>query len=139
MFRVIIAGGRNFKHGEKHYEWIEKILSKKLDIEFVDGNATGADEINKIMADRLLAGRKDFPADWDDIETDKPCVVRYRSDGTPYNVLAGYNRNQEMAEYASAVEGEKGALILFPGGKGSADMLKRAKKHGLLIRQWGKK
>lgn len=138
MFRVIIAGGRDFKHSEKHYEWIERILSKKLDIEFVDGGATGADWINKIMADRLLAGRKDFLADWTNLEVE-PCVVKYRADGTPYNALAGFNRNEAMALYASAVEGERGALIIFPGGNGSADMLKRAKKHGLLIRQWRKK
>lgn len=127
-FRVIIAGGRNFKPEEKHYLWIEKMLVNKLDVEFVSGEASGADQMNWIMAERRLGGFKAFPALWDRTDLE-PCVIKYRGDNEAYNVLAGFNRNEKMAEYADA-------LILFPGGSGSADMLKRAKAHNLPIREW---
>jgi len=127
-FRVIIAGGRKFKPEEKHCLWIEKMLSNKKNIEFVSGEASGADAMNWIMAERMLAGYKGFPALWDRLDID-PCVIKQRCDGTEYNTLAGFNRNEQMAQYADA-------LILFPGGSGSQDMLKRAEKHKLLIREW---
>lgn len=128
MFKVIIAGGRRFQHSEKHYAWIEKMLANKLDIEFVSGEASGADQINWIMAERLLAGFRRFPALWDRLDID-PCVVKTRWDGVEYNALAGFNRNEQMAQYADA-------LIAFPGGNGTKDMIERAKKHKLLIREW---
>ena len=127
-FRVIIAGGRKFSPQEEHYLWIERMLSNKTDIEFVSGEALGADCMNWVMAQRTLEGYKGFPALWDRLDRE-PCSVKIARDGSEYNALAGFNRNESMAEYANA-------LILFPGGNGSKDMLKRAFAHNLLIREW---
>jgi hypothetical protein len=52
---------------------------------------------------------KQFPADWN-----------------KYGKAAGPIRNAQMAKYADAV-------ILFPGGRGTANMRKLAKEHGLEI------
>ena len=130
MFKVIIAGGRKFQHTEKHYLFVEKLLANKLldGVEFVSGEASGADQINWIMAQRTLGGFRAFPALWDRLDLD-PCVIKTEADGSQYNALAGFNRNEQMAEYADA-------LIAFPGGNGTKDMVERAKRHKLMIRRW---
>ena len=73
-----------------------------------------------------------FPAKWDDLNVE-PCIVKTNKYGK-YNVLAGHNRNKEMAEYASKDE-ELGVLIAFWNGKstGTKSMIELAKEYGLRI------
>lgn len=54
------------------------------------------------------------------------CKIGIRKDGNKYNILAGFNRNEKMAEVADM-------LIYFKGGNGTNDMVQRAEKHGLQI------
>lgn len=133
MFKVIVAGGRDFEDWNhdncKTLEKIDKILSNYAedDIEMVTGKAAGADQIPyyyKIWHGYELS---EFPALWSDI-TATPCVVKEKN-GYKYNALAGHNRNEKMAVYADA-------LIAFWDGKstGTKDMIDRAKKHGLKVR-----
>lgn len=68
---------------------------------------------------------KDFPAQWSRWGVDG-AVVGVREDGSKYNKLAGFWGNAQMAEYAEA-------LIAFPGGTGTADMIQRATERKLLI------
>jgi predicted Rossmann-fold nucleotide-binding protein len=46
--------------------------------------------------------------------------------GKPYNAMAGFIRNEKMAEYADA-------LAIFPGGNGTEHMYEVAVKHGVKI------
>lgn len=86
----------------------------------ISGLAEGPDKHGLIFAEKAgLKKPKEFPAKWDDIKA-KGAVVRYRRDGTPFNVLAGHWRNEEMAH-----EGDV-ALIVWDGkSTGSLDMLHR--------------
>lgn len=80
--------------------------------EVVSGKARGADTLGEMMARRLRLPVKEFPADW--------------SKGPS----AGPIRNRQMADYADAL------LLIWNGkSKGSADMLREAKKAGLRIYQ----
>jgi hypothetical protein len=60
-----------------------------------------------------------FPAQWEDF-THPDSVARERSDGTRYNVRAGFIRNQQMLD-----EGKPTHALGFPGGAGTADMRRR--------------
>ncbi len=80
--------------------------------EVVCGMADGVDKLGKEWAEILKIPVKEFPADWS------------------IGKRAGAARNRQMATYANS-------LILIWDGKspGSADMLKQAKKFGLVIHE----
>jgi hypothetical protein len=86
----------------------------------IHGAAKGAD----LLAAEWAAARGvppiPFPAAWTDLET-QPVVTRHRRDGTAYNVLAGSIRNTKMLR-----EGRPTVVIAFPGGTGTADMVRKA-------------
>jgi hypothetical protein len=77
--------------------------------EVVEGGAPGFDAFAKKWAKYHGIPVKEFAADWD-----------------KHGRAAGPRRNEEMARYADA-------LIAFHGGKGTDDMIRRARKHGLVV------
>ena len=103
--KTIIAGGRDYEFTPD-----DCLNLHRLSItEVVSGGATGADRCAELFAETNGIPIKLFPADW-----------------TKHGRAAGPIRNEEMAKYAEA-------CVLFPGGKGTADMAARAKKHNLKI------
>lgn len=122
--KVIIAGGRDFKPDWADLEILIKLDKQYFFIEIVSGKATGADTFGEQYAKLFDITVKEFPADWKNLDV-TPCLIKENKYGK-YNALAGNNRNTLMATYADAV-------ILFPGGSGTADMRKLAIKHGLKI------
>ena len=94
MFKLIIAGGRDFDDYQLAKEKVLKIICNITDeIEIVSGGAKGADKIGEILAQELNFGLKIFPADW-----------------KSYGKAAEMLRNAQMANYADA-------LIAFYDGK----------------------
>jgi len=126
--KVIIAGSRNFNDYGKLYDFCEKVLANQNDIEIVSGTAEGADKLGERYAKEKGHRLTEFPAKWKDLEA-KPCFVRYDKNKEPYNVLAGLNRNEEMAKYADA-------LIVFWDGRssGTKNMIESAMKYKLKIK-----
>ena len=107
--KTIIAGGRNYYHNNKNYEYMLIAISNLpwTITEVVSGNAQGAD-----MMGEKFAREHDLPltimeAEWD---------VHGKS--------AGYLRNEEMAKYADA-------CVCFWDGesKGTEHMINIAKEH----------
>jgi predicted Rossmann-fold nucleotide-binding protein len=107
--RAIIAGGRDFVALLKHVYWLTEIISKNGITEIVSGCATGADAFGERTAKRMQIELKQFPAEWDKL-----------------GKKAGPLRNEKMACYADM-------CILFPGGRGTDDMRRRAIAHGLKV------
>ena len=126
--KVIIAGSRTFNDYQKLYDFCEKVLANQNDIEIVSGTADGADKLGEKYAKEKGYKLSEFPAKWKDLDA-KPCFVKYDKNKEPYNVLAGLNRNEEMAKYADS-------LIVFWDGKstGSKNMIESAMKHKLKIK-----
>lgn len=95
MFKVIVAGSRNFADYrllEHKCDWF--LADKKSDgIEIVSGTAIGADTLGIRYAEKHGYAVRRFPADWE-----------------TYGKGAGHRRNAQMAEYADA-------LIAFWNGK----------------------
>ena len=106
--KTIIAGGRDYELTPD-----DRARLAELEIsEVVCGCACGADTGGRTWAEALGIPVKLFPADW-----------------LRLGPAAGPVRNQQMADYADA-------LVAFPGGRGTADMGRRANAKGLVVHDW---
>jgi len=114
MFKVIVAGSRNFNNYDLVKEKLDRILKQKCDEEIciISGRAKGADSLGEQYAIEHKLYLLLFPADWD-----------------KYGNKAGYIRNVEMAERADA-------LVAFWDGtsKGTKHMIDIANTKGLKVR-----
>lgn len=112
MFRVIIAGSRNFND----FELLEKkmlfFLQNKKNVVVLCGGARGADELGRQFAEKHGFMIEMFPADW-----------------KKFGKRAGVVRNREMAQSAS------GCVVFWNGSsRGSANMIEEAKRAGVPLR-----
>ena len=115
IFRIIIAGGRDFNDYNLLKEKVDNLISEKRkthQIYIVSGKARGADSLGEKYANENGLNIMEFPADWD-----------------KHGRSAGYKRNVEMAENADA-------LIAFWDGesRGTKHMIDIAKEKNLLTR-----
>lgn len=109
MCRVIIAGGRSYTFTNSDYELLNALHEKHRFTLVISGGARGAD-----MHGEIWARLNNIPLD------------RHPADWAKWGKSAGFIRNDEMAKAADA-------LVAFPGGRGTADMVRRAKEKGLLV------
>lgn len=120
MIRVLVFGGRNFTDEVRAFYVLDHYHAESGGFAVViEGEADGADKLARAWAESRGVAVEPYPAAWDDLTT-PPIVTRYRRDGTPYNVLAGPNRNTRMLR-----EGKPTLGIAFPGGNGTADMIRK--------------
>lgn len=127
--KVIVAGSRHISD----YLVIETAISHAIRVhqlnitEIVEGEAQGIDTLARQWAINHLIPFKPFKADWDNI-TAPGAIVLINRWGKKYNVRAGYDRNQLMADYGEA-------LIAIWDGKstGTGDMIDRARRKGLPV------
>ena len=115
IYKIIIAGGRDFMDYNLLKEKTNKILQEKKvthKIVIISGCARGADTLGLRYASENTFDVEEYPADWD-----------------KYGKKAGYVRNVEMAENADA-------LIAFWDGKskGTKHMIDIATERNLPIR-----
>ena len=129
--KTIIAGSRNCSLTDVFdgVKYVEFNTTLKRMTELVSGCAKGADAFGEQIAKANNIPIKQFPAEWNNLDADN-CIIKYKR-CKPYNALAGFNRNEEMAKYADQ-------LIAIWDGKssGTKDMIERAKKHNLQIVVW---
>ncbi len=122
---TIIAGSRDITDCNALLDAIEE---SRFDItEVVSGAARGVDSLGEAYAHCKEIPCTRFPAQWENLEAE-PCRIKSREDGTKYNSLAGFARNQQMADYAQAC-----IVVMRPGSRGSKDMLERALKQNLKV------
>lgn len=108
-FILAVTGGRHLEDREMVYKKLDQL---KAIIDFsllVHGGATGADQL---------------ASDW--CRERGMTEVRYKADWDAYGKSAGPRRNQEMANAADG-------LVAFPGGRGTADMMRRCQARMLPI------
>jgi hypothetical protein len=107
--RVVIAGGRNFEHKPEDLDWLDRLNEKHNITTILSGGASGADRFGEVWANQNGIPVELYPAEW-----------------KKHGRAAGPIRNRKMAK-------ESDALIVFPGGAGTASMRKEAEKHSLKI------
>ena len=113
MFKVIVAGGREFSDYTLLKQTLNHLLIHKLpNVEIVCGKASGADALGERYAKELGLSVAYFPADW-----------------TQHKKAAGPIRNREMATYADA-------CVAFWDGtsRGTKNMIDEATKKGIPVR-----
>lgn len=108
MRKVLVCGGRDYQNRDILFRILDASnADRPIDL-IIHGAARGADSLAQAWADNRGVRCLQFPADW-------------KTDGK----AAGPIRNRRML-----LEGPD-LVLAFPGGKGTADMKKQARKMGV--------
>jgi hypothetical protein len=110
---VLVCGGRTYNNKDKVNEVLSSIHKEKPITVLIHGAAKGADTLAGYWARENGIKEKQYPALWN-----------------TYGKAAGSIRNQQMLD-SNTVE----LVIAFPGGKGTSDMVSRAKKSGIEVKE----
>jgi hypothetical protein len=110
--RVLVCGGRNFNDYVTIYDEMDDIHEDRGPITHVIvGGAPGADYWSEAWAYHRGIPFTVFKADW-----------------AKHGKAAGPIRNQQMID-----QGKPDIVVAFKGGRGTADMIRRAEAAGLLV------
>ena len=104
--RVVVTGGRDFTDRE----WVEQILQCWPITELIHGGARGADALCAQYALRNRLKVREFLPDWE-----------------RHGRSAGPIRNRQM------LDEQPDAVIAFPGGRGTQDLVRAARERGIQI------
>ena len=105
--RVLVCGGRDFLDGAR----VGVVLSAIEPGIIIEGCARGADALAEDYARAHGVPIEHYPANWE-------------RDGR----AAGYIRNRRML-----AEGKPDIVVAFPGGRGTADMVRQATIAGVAV------
>ena len=111
MERVLVCGGRDFADETSLFETLDAVARERGIERIIAGGATGADTLAVKWAARRKVHRVVFLADWGQ-----------------YGRGAGIARNQEMLD-----RGEPTLVVACSGGRGTQDMVRRARGAGLPV------
>ena len=117
MTRVLVCGGRNYDDHERLFDELDSLGTPPHHhvTVLIHGGALGADHWANVWAYERGVSR-----------------VAYRADWKRYGKAAGPIRNQQMID-----EGKPDLVIAFPGGFGTANMIRRAEAAGIEVRRVG--
>lgn len=107
--RVLVCGGRDYEN----FDVVRATLDSLKPSLIIEGGAAGADYCAAHWATKTGVPIRTFPADW-------------KSHGR----AAGPIRNQQMLD-----EGKPDLVVAFPGGRGTADMIRRARAAGVPVQE----
>lgn len=118
MFTVVIFGSRHYTDQEAFDAHCDRLLSgKHPDIEIVEGDCRGPDQMAKDYARRRGYSHQCFPADWD-----------------KFGKGAGFRRNRQMAIYV-ADQPDRGAIAFWDGiSHGTAMMIDLLGQRGVPVK-----
>ena len=123
QIKILVTGGRTYSNKDYVYSCLDKFL-KRFDVTLIHGDATGLDSLADSWAKDRQQIIKPYPAKWKDMTP--PVKIKHNSNG-PYNVLAGFNRNELMLKENPDV------CLAFLGGNGTQDMINRCKKNKIKV------
>lgn len=107
--RVLVCGGRDFNDTVRVFAVLDKLHAEAEIAFIIEGGARGADACGREWAFRRGVECQTFEADWEN-----------------QGSFAGPARNWRMLE-----EGKPDLVIAFPGGRGTADMVRKARRAGV--------
>jgi len=113
--RILVCGGREYTDWDAFNDalyWIcSKIGDGAKETTIISGKARGADSLAIRFAHEYGTNLECYPADWES-----------------YGKAAGFIRNQQMLD-----DGKPDRVVAFPGGRGTADMIRRSHKAGVEV------
>lgn len=102
--RLLVCGGRDYNDRERLFAALDAAHAHKPVTLVIHGAAKGADTLAGEWADARGIPVQAYPADWKKL-----------------GLVAGPVRNERMLR-----EGKPDGAVAFPGGNGTADMVRRA-------------
>lgn len=113
---ILVCGGRTYDNKDLVWSVLDRICQEYgriwlPRIKIVNGGAKGADSIATDYAVVNWTLLKEYPADW-----------------TKHGKAAGVIRNQQMLD-----EEHIDLVVAFPGGRGTADMVRRARLNNIKV------
>lgn len=111
--RIIVCGGRDYNNREHVFGVLHNLAEAHGWLHIIEGGATGADRLAREWAQTHYHGLVTIEADW------------------RQGNRAGPIRNLKMI-----ISGKPDMVIAFPGGRGTADMVRQAKEAGISVRQF---
>lgn len=108
--RVLVCGGRGYTDRAALWSILDGLGPPEVS-EIISGMAPGADTFAAEWAERF-----GFP------------LLKFHADWAKHGRAAGPIRNQRMID-----EGKPDLVVAFPGGRGTADMVRRAKAAGIPV------
>jgi predicted Rossmann-fold nucleotide-binding protein len=111
MTRVLVCGGRNYDDHLRVAAVLNRLHNAKGISLIIQGGARGADELAFGWARANGIEEIQFDADWEN-----------------QGSFAGPARNKRMLD-----EGKPDLVIAFPGGRGTADMVRKARRAGVEV------
>jgi hypothetical protein len=109
--RLLVCGGRDYTDEVAVFGVLDAVHAKRGIACIIAGAATGADRVAYTWAKSRSIEIHEFPADW-----------------KTHGKAAGPIRNRQMLS-----EGRPTGVVAFPGGRGTADMIRAAKESGLQV------
>lgn len=113
--RLLVCGGRDYQNSRYVYDILDAYHKQYLINVIIEGDARGVDRMAGYWAKKNKIDLLLFPAEWE-----------------KYGKRAGYLRNKRMLD-----EGKPDLVIAFPGGKGTAMMIKLATEAGVKVSTFG--
>jgi hypothetical protein len=110
-YRILVCGGRDFNDRKLVFSTLWTLDPRPSRI--IQGGASGADSLAREWAASNFIFCEHYPANW-----------------KLHGNRAGPIRNQQMID-----EGRPDLVIAFPGGRGTADMINRARLAGVPVRE----
>jgi len=110
--KVLVCGGRKYRNWSKVADTLRALHAETPIDLLIHGCAPGADTLAARWAYLVGVRERGFAADWD-----------------AHGKAAGPMRNQRML-----TEGKPDLVVAFPGGDGTADMVRRAEAAGVKYR-----
>lgn len=110
-YRVLVCGGRDYFDCNAVYSALDELRDRHGGIAIIHGGADGADYL-------AAAWGHDFATE----------VLRVPADWSLHGRAAGPIRNQKMLD-----TGKPDLVLAFPGGRGTADMVRKARAAGVTV------
>ena len=109
--KVLVCGGRQYDDAGAVALRLSEIHRDHGITEIIEGGATGADTLARKFGESVGIPVRTFPADWG-----------------RHGRAAGPIRNLQMLK-----EGKPDLVVAFPGGRGTANMVKQARAAGVKV------
>jgi hypothetical protein len=120
--RLLVCGGRDYYNHQK----VNEEIPKALNWESTDDMETWLPPKDTVIISGGAKGADSLAIDWAVIHWCK--FEEYKANWENDGKGAGPVRNQRMLD-----EGKPDKVLAFPGGKGTADMIRRAKRAGIPV------
>ena len=107
-FAILVCGGRDYADRERVFSTLDRIRADRASgryVRIIEGGAFGADRLAQEWAIEHGMDLSTYAADW-----------------KKHGNAAGPIRNKQMLD-----DGKPDLVVAFPGGRGTADMVRRAK------------